>query len=240
MREIYITDDSRRFSGSHLLIIGMGCILTYLMDVQFSFNYWERAGIKSILFLIIPLLYVQFIPRIDLFSIFRQKEERGGFRKSLLLGLMVYIGLILLYILMKDLISLETIEATMAKNMMITKDNFIAVALYISFINSFLEEFFFRGFAFLKLKKSVGRFFAYGISAMAFAIYHFSIIDGWVSPILTVVGLLGLFLSGVFFNFINEKNENIWNSYMVHMFANFAINTIGLQMFGIINLSFLG
>jgi len=240
MREIFIADESRRFKWIHLLIIGMGCILIYFIDVQYHFSYWERSGIKIVLFLLIPLIYVCFMPRTDLFSIFRQKEKEGGFKRSFLLGLMVYAGLILLYILMKDLIDLGTIEASMANNMMITKDNFIMVAIYISFINSFLEEFFFRGFAFLKLKKKTGRYFAYGISSMAFSIYHFSIIDGWVSPLLTVLGLVGLFASGMFFNFLNEKNENIWNSYMVHMFANFAINTIGLQMFGIINLPFLG
>jgi len=46
-------------------------------------------------------------------------------------------------------------------------------------------------------------------------------------------------LSGIFFNLLNDKNKNIYNSYMVHMFANFAINTLGLQMFGIIDLPFL-
>lgn len=239
MREIFIADESRRFKWIHLMIIALGCMGTYFMDVQYDFTYWERSGVKMILFFVIPMVYVVFMPRTDLFSIFRHKGERGGFRRALLLGVLVYAGLLVLYILLKDLIHLETIEATMAKNMMITRENFIAVALYISFINSFLEEFFFRGFAFLKLKKKTGRLAAYGISAMAFSIYHFSIIDGWVSPLLTVLGLAGLFASGVFFNFINEKNENIWNSYMVHMFANFAINTIGLQMFGIINLPFL-
>lgn len=239
MREIFIADISRRFKWIHLLIIGLGCLVVYFIDVQADFTYWERAGVKILLFLVVPLIYVWFMPRTDLFSIFRQKERTGGLKKSLILGLLVYGGLLALYVLLKDFIDLGTIEASMAENMMITRDNFIAVALYISFINSFLEEFFFRGFAFLKLKRKTGRLAAYGISSLAFSIYHFSIIDGWVSPLLTVLGLAGLFLSGMFFNFINEKNENIWNSYMVHMFANFAINTIGLQMFGIINLPFL-
>lgn len=240
VREIFIARETRKHKGIHLLLIALGCILTYFMDAQHHFTYGERAGIKVGLFFVLPVIYALFVPRFDLFSIFRRTKGDDSFKKSLVLGLLVYVSLLVLYILIRDFIDLETIESTMAANMMITKENFIVIAIYISFINSLLEEFFFRGFAFLKLKKRTGRFFAYGVSSFAFAIYHFSIIDGWVNPLLTFLGLLGLFLSGVFFNFLNERNDNIFNSYMVHMFANFAINTIGLQMFGIINLPFLG
>ena len=37
----------------------------------------------------------------------------------------------------------------------ITAGNFLWVAIYISVMNSFLEEFFFRGFGFITLKKYV-------------------------------------------------------------------------------------
>lgn len=239
MREIFIARETRKHKGIHLALIAIGCILTYYMDAQHHFSYGERSGIKILLFFVLPVFYALFVPRFDLFSIFRRTKGDDSLKKSLILGFVVYVSLILLYILIRDYIDLSTIESAMAANMMITKENFIVIAIYISFINSLLEEFFFRGFAFLKLKKRIGRVYAYGVSSFAFAVYHFSIIDGWVNPLLTFLGLLGLFLSGVFFNFLNERNDNIYNSYMVHMFANFAINTIGLQMFGIINLPFL-
>ena len=35
-------------------------------------------------------------------------------------------------------------------------------------------------------------------------------------------------------NILNEKCENIYMSWLVHMFANFAINTVGCILFGII------
>jgi hypothetical protein len=38
----------------------------------------------------------------------------------------------------------------------------------------------------------------------------------------------------VIFNILNEKSENIYASWLSHMFANFAINTIGFILFGII------
>ncbi|NCC80377.1 MAG: hypothetical protein EOM07_12345, partial [Clostridia bacterium] len=78
MREIFIADISRRFKWIHLLIIGLGCLVVYFIDVQADFTYWERAGVKILLFLVVPLIYVWFMPRMDLFSIFRQKERTGG------------------------------------------------------------------------------------------------------------------------------------------------------------------
>lgn len=62
--------------------------------------------------------------------------------------------------------------------MSVNADNFIYVALYISFINSLLEEFFFRGYVFLILKKDSSLKFAYGFSSLMFAFYHVGMTNG--------------------------------------------------------------
>ena len=56
----------------------------------------------------------------------------------------------------------------------------------------------------------------------------------WFNWILFIVAMLGLFIGGLLFNYLNEENENIYSSWLVHMFANFAINTVGFIMYGII------
>ena len=108
------------------------------------------------------------------------------------------------------------------------------MALYISFINSFLEEFFFRGFAFISLKKLTSRKFAYIFSAALFALYHAGMTAGYFHIGIFLATLAGLFVAGIIFNYLNEKSENIYTSWLVHMFANFAINTVGFILFGII------
>jgi len=240
MREIFIADHSKKHRGIHLTIIALGCILMYLLDARFSLDYASRSGYKILLFLLLPMAYALFVPGFDLFSVFRGSGKKGGFGTPLLLGILVYVLMLGVYVLIKWFLDLGQIEQALSENMLVTKDNFVLIALYISLVNSLLEEFFFRGFAFLKLWKRTGRIFAYGVSAFAFSIYHLSMVKGWTNPLITFLGLLGLFLAGIFFNILNERKGNIYNSYMVHMFANFAINTIGLQMYGIINLPFLG
>ena len=78
------------------------------------------------------------------------------------------------------------------------------------------------------------RWKAYVISAFGFSIYHVAILSNWFNPLLFIVALIGLFVGGVIFNWLDEKTENIYNSWLVHMFANFAINTVGLMMYNII------
>ena len=34
--------------------------------------------------------------------------------------------------------------------------------------------------------------------------------------------------------YLNEVNDNIYSSWFVHMFCNFAINTIGFILFGVL------
>lgn len=108
------------------------------------------------------------------------------------------------------------------------------VSLYISFVNSMLEEFFFRGFAFLTLKRLTGRKFAYIFSASVFAIYHIAMMTGWFGPLVFLIIMAGLFSGGLIFDYLNEKSSSVYPSWIVHMFANFAINTVGFILFGII------
>ncbi|WP_326095717.1 CPBP family glutamic-type intramembrane protease [Paenibacillus lautus] len=84
------------------------------------------------------------------------------------------------------------------------------------------------------LKEQVGRRFAYLFSAGAFAVYHVAMMSSWFPVGLFLLLIAGLVVAGLLFNWLNERSGNIYASWMVHMFANLAINTIGFMLFGII------
>lgn len=46
--------------------------------------------------------------------------------------------------------------------------------------------------------------------------------------------LVWLIVGGCIFNYLNERNDSIYSSWFVHMFANFAINTVGFILFGVL------
>lgn len=54
---------------------------------------------------------------------------------------------------------------------------------------------------------------------------------GWFGLPVVLISLLGLFAGGMIFNRCDEKNETIYLSWLIHMFANFATNTIGFILF---------
>ncbi|HBE14541.1 MAG TPA: CPBP family intramembrane metalloprotease, partial [Clostridiales bacterium] len=137
------------------------------------------------------------------------------------------------YFLLQDTFDFSGIPTSLTKNVGVTKDNFFFVAIYISIVNSWLEEFFFRGFAFLTLKQYLPRMFAHVVSAFFFAFYHIAIMTGWFSPALFVLTMAALFAGGIFFNYLDEKINHIFPSWIVHLCANLSINTIGLILFGI-------
>lgn len=119
------------------------------------------------------------------------------------------------------------IVGALSENAGVRKGNFLFVAVYISFINSLLEEFFFRGFLFLNLKKQMRRLHAYLISSLAFSVYHVAMMIGWFDLWLFLLILAGLMVGGMIFNYLDEDQGSIYTSWFTHMFANFAINTIG-------------
>lgn len=146
------------------------------------------------------------------------------------MGLAVFAFIFAAYKIIGVYFDFTAVTESMEKESGITAENFLYIALYISFINALLEEFFFRGFAYLELKKWTSRGTALTISAGAFSLYHIAIMLSWFTAPLFILLLTGLFVGGIIFNLLNEHSNNIYSSWMVHMFANFAINTIGLLL----------
>ena len=160
--------------------------------------------------------------------------KKKDFLLALLLGFGVFVVVLSAYFLLGNYIDLNGIKESLTTGIGVTADNFVYVAIYISFVNSLLEEFFFRGYAFLILKEERGRKFAYIFSSAMFALYHVGMTSGWFNILIYILSMLGLFVGGCIFNYLNEKCENIYPSWLVHMCANFGINTIGFILFGII------
>jgi len=208
-------------------------IAMYIMDSKINPGYIYKSIFKLIVFMIIPMMYTFTNKNIKVTDIFKVKSKKY-LLYSLLIGLMIYAIIIVVYLILKSFIDLKNIKGILDSNLNINKENFIFVAIYISFVNSLLEEFFFRGFLFLNLNRLINRKYTYIISSLSFAIYHVAIMSNWFNNGLFVIAMIGLFVGGLIFNYLNEKSSNIYGSWLVHMMANFAINTVGLIMYGLI------
>lgn len=215
------------------IFIALACISMYLIESYIKPMYAIKSLYKIILFAGLPLIYCALDKEVKFKEYFRIKDK-GQIKIAVALGLVVYLLVQAGYFILKGFINLDNVVIALENNLSVNKDNFVFISLYISFINSLLEELFFRGFGFLTLNKFLSKRYSYAISAFAFSVYHISIIANWFNVVIYVLFIAGLFGTGLFFNFLNDRYNNIYNSWIVHMCANFSINTIGFIMFGLL------
>lgn len=222
--------ESRKSLYLFTLFIFFLCFTMAVLDL-FIHPYPIKSIIKWILFFGIPLIYMKYRPA----GIKRPnlKPEKKKIIIALGLGVIVYLFILSSYLIFQNVFDFSNIVNALSGEG-IDKNNFLFVALYISFVNSLLEEFFFRVFIYHYIRQWISQGQAMFFSASAFALYHMAIMDSWFSPLLFTLLIISLLVAGYLFLWINDKTESFYTSWIVHMFANFSINTIGFILFGII------
>lgn len=207
-----------------IIITVVCCAVSAVAELLIEPPYLVKSAMKIAVFLGIPLIYAK-ITQIRLFENFRNVEKKD-IAKLLLLGAAVYAVIFGVYLATRNVFDYAALVRSQTEDQKVGGGSFIPVALYISFGNSFLEEFLFRLVAFIKLSESLNRKAAYIISSVMFAAYHVAIIGGTFPPALLAAALAALAVGGFIFDLVDAKRGNIYNSWIVHMFADFAIMTV--------------
>ena len=225
---------SRNNKQAHWIVVFtlLGCLAMAWFEGILRPAYPVKSALKILAFLGCAGLYILVCRDSTPFHAF-QKPEKRSLKLAAALAAGVFVLILSGYAILAPWLDLSAIPGNLGKKEGITAATFPFAALYISFGNSLLEEFFFRGFAFLGLKMTGCETLAWGFSALAFALYHVAIMDGWFTLPLFLLLTAGLALAGLLFNWLDRKGS-LWPSWLVHMGANLAINTIGLHLFGIL------
>ena len=213
-------------------LVLLGCAAMTLVDGVLRPPYAVKSAVKLALFLLAPLLYGYAAGKDGYRALFRL--QRRALLRVLALGFGVFALILGAYFALHSVFDFSAVTALLGKNAGVTAENFLWVSLYISFVNSLLEEFFFRGFAFLVLRRYAGERFACVFSALSFALYHTAMMLGWFPPLLFLLALAGLTAGGVLFNLLDARAGTIFPSWEVHIFANLAINMVGFILFKIL------
>lgn len=221
--------ETNKNAGSLCSLTILGCLVMAWVEMVWLPGYGVKSMIKMFLFLSIGVFFVKTTGENPFPRLFRLDKKKLG--RCVLLGIAGYGFILGAYLLFGKYFDFSGVTISLENNLKITKETFLWVAIYISLVNSLLEEFFFRGFAFLTLRRNGTRKFAYVFSSGVFALYHISMMVGWFSPLLLALLILGLFAGGIFFNWLDEKSGTIYPSWMVHLWANLGINTVGMILF---------
>ena len=210
-------------------VLAVACVCMAVVDAVLQPGYVIKSLIKMAAFLLLPLAYSLYDKSLSLKEML--KPRKNGLFIAVGVGLAFYLIVFGAYFVFRNVFDFSSMTKSITSSTGVNKDNFLFVAIYISFANSFLEEFFFRGFAFLHMKKVVNKRWAYIVSAGAFALYHIAMMIGWFNGAVVALCMVGLFIGGIIFNRFAEWQDNIYLSWLIHMFANFATNTIGFIEF---------
>lgn len=219
---------------SYVLATSVLCALAMcFVDGVIQPPYGVKSALKIVLFLLVPLAY---------FARFHEWERLKALfvpkKRDLVIAICLGIGafgfLLGGYWVLNRFLDLTDTILQLTADGGVNPENFGWISMYIALVNSLLEEFFFRGFAFLSLKRLTNRCFAYLFSAAAFAVYHFGMFAGDRNLLIWFLAMAGLVIAGMVLNFLNEKSGNIITSWLFHMFANLSINTIGFYVFGML------
>ncbi len=157
------------------IFIALACISMYIIESYIKPTYAIKSLYKIILFAGLPLIYCALDKEVKFKEYFSIQDKRQ-IKSAVALGLVVYLLVQAGYFILKGFINLDNVVMVLENNLSVNKNNFVLVSLYISFINSLLEELFFRGFGFLTLNKFLPKRYSYAISAFTFSVYHVSIL----------------------------------------------------------------
>jgi len=200
-------------------------VLLLWIEQVLEVSYLWKTATKVLLFLAIPSLFLQ-VKKFDF--LYLRKTQKKNIHIAIVVGFAVMMTILGAFIILRSLFDLPSLQMDLESRVGVTALIFPMVAIYILIGNSFLEEFYFRGLLVDFLKDSKLKWF---LPSFFFAIYHVAIFLPWFEWSILTVAVVGLFIGGLLFQWINEGSGTIYPSWIIHIFADLGILLIGGYMF---------
>lgn len=225
-RGIKVTEMKNKLLLALLILPPIVIFLTkYFLPSNYIFS-----SLYKIIFLF-PIFYRVYTEKKSIKGAVSEHFSIKIFKQKILYSLFIGIGLFLVYfgafLLFRHFLDFEEIKMQLGG--IINLGNLVFIGLYIVIMNSLLEEFFWRGFIFDKLRSN--RIFAYIVTGVAFSFHHVIFYYNWFNVPLFIVVTLGLILYAMFMNYIFEKFRDLFSCWIIHAFADVAQITIAFIVF---------
>ncbi len=218
----------RREIGISIISI-FACFTYFYISKIMNLPYFRASFIKVVMFCVIPTVFLYMVKQKNIVKdLFKIKSI-----KDIKIGVALVVVLMLLFITSMFLVVNVDFFTAIAKQAALTIDmslnEYISTTMYIAVVNALVEEYFFRGIVYLNLKKKNQKY-AMIFSALLFSLYHAAIFEIGMQVYLYFIGYVILFITGLAFNYIDDKSGTIYNSWIVHFAANTSINLLGLYI----------
>lgn len=204
-----------------------------LIEQVFVLTYINKQIFRISLFLIIPLIEIYIIKKSNIETEIQfERPTWKEFKVPFLVSIVIFVGTIGGYFMFQFMFDAQRVIGG-AEELGIRPYNVVIWGVYLSFINSLIEEFFFRGYIYYALEKRSTKLAILG-SSVLWSVYHV-IIFITIFPLYTVIfTILGLVIIGVLLAYINLYGKSFINSWLVHIVADIAIVIIVLYMYTLV------
>lgn len=154
--------------------------------------------------------------------------RNGGLGFGALSGIGIAVSIFAAYWLFGDrLIDPEQMRQVAAKNELTSKANYLVLVLYLTFVNSLLEEYVWRWFVYRKSETLMVPGLAMVATAIFFSIHHALALYPQFGWGVTVLGSSGTFIGSLVWSWCYRRYGSVWPAYLSHIFADVAVFLIG-------------
>jgi membrane protease YdiL (CAAX protease family) len=187
-------------------------------------------SLYKLMFLIPPWLYCRrHTIRLGA-DILRFQHWRRGLAVALGLGTLAVIIFWGVYYWLGDLLlDKPMIAEKIGRQFSVTSRTVLLVAPVTIFLNSFLEEFFYRGFAFGLLVQR-HRQLGYWLPAIAFTLQHVLFIYHWVTALPFALAVIGLLIFALVLEKAYEATQSIVAPWVIHILGDVAMMGIAVTL----------
>ena len=108
--------------------------------------------------------------------------------------------------------------------------NIIIIAIFITVINSSVEEYYWRWFAFSKLSKITSSRKAILLSALGFSFHHLIVLITYFGPGYGILFSFGTFMGGAIWAYLYDRYDSILPCIVSHVIVDAAVMIIGYDI----------
>lgn len=175
---------------------------------------------------LLPVIWLNFVDRERLSW---SPPTLGGFRAGAVLGLAIAAVIFAAYgvVLHLGVIHPEKIADRAAQTGLNHLSVYVGSAIWWVTINSLMEEYVWRWFAFRKFEVLFGGKPAVLAAALAFTAHHVIVLAAQFNWPIVLLGSLGVFIGGAAWSWLYLRFRSIWPGYLSHAIVDTAIFIIG-------------
>jgi len=107
---------------------------------------------------------------------------------------------------------------------------YILFAIFVSFIHSFIEEYYWRWFVYGQLRELVKPWMAHTLAAISFAAHHIVVTTQFFSPGLGVLFGVLVGVGGLFWSLLYQRQKTLAGAWVSHMIVDIGVLAVGYYL----------